>query len=279
MSDLTNRRGKKQISNSKRNKKRPIPRSGSLRGYRATDPKAMPDDFDEQRPHDPKRSQAQIAGLIRLLAPTPKRVLDLGCGVGRVLCPLAQAGHRLTGVDRSTAALEQCQAELKSAKCAAQLIEADFTDPSIKLKRFDTILCLGNTFMTFVDVDSTTEWLCGIVACLKRDGLLVIDDFPFELWPELTGGNWQSGISDDGSTQLIWQPGDSVFALRKNDAVDSDNWEIGPHDRTFRLWCEGSLRLLARAAGLSAPIRLARAGLIIMGRGDGVPPVRFGQLA
>lgn len=243
----------------------------SRRGKRTT----VPDSADDE-PHDPQRSRAQIEGLTRLLAPAPKAILDLGCGSGRVLCPLAKAGHRLTGVDRSAAALGQCQAALDRADDAATLIQADFTDPSIKLKRFDAILCLGNTFMTLVDVDAAVELLRRIAGRLKPEGVLAIDDFPFELWSELTEGNWQSGISQDGSAQLIWQPGDSVFALRKNQEVDPESWSIRPDDRVFRLWCEGSLRLAARAAGLSAPIRLAAAGLIIMRRGGGVLPGALG---
>ena len=39
-------------------------------------------------------------------------VLELGCGTGRVLLPIARAGHRITGVDASPAMLARCEAKL-----------------------------------------------------------------------------------------------------------------------------------------------------------------------
>src|ERR1700730_18691528 len=40
------------------------------------------------------------------------RILELGCGTGRLLLPLAEAGFALTGVDRSAAMLEQARDRL-----------------------------------------------------------------------------------------------------------------------------------------------------------------------
>jgi SAM-dependent methyltransferase len=42
----------------------------------------------------------------------PATVLELGCGTGRVLLPLARAGHTVTGIDRSHSMLARCEAKL-----------------------------------------------------------------------------------------------------------------------------------------------------------------------
>jgi SAM-dependent methyltransferase len=42
-------------------------------------------------------------------------VLELGCGTGRLLVPLAAAGHRVTGVDQSPAMLARAQAAVAEA--------------------------------------------------------------------------------------------------------------------------------------------------------------------
>ena len=91
-----------------------------------------------------------------------------------------------------------------------------------------------------------------------------MDDCPHEYWPELTEGNWQSGLAEDGAAQLVWAPGDSVFSLRCGTAVDPDCWEPRDGDRRLRLWSVGALDLLAALAGLSASSRPVGEGLLIM---------------
>jgi len=58
------------------------------------------------------------------------RTLELGCGTGRVLLPLARAGVRIVGIDRSVPMLARAQARLRrlqrtSARVAASLIRGD----------------------------------------------------------------------------------------------------------------------------------------------------------
>jgi 2-polyprenyl-3-methyl-5-hydroxy-6-metoxy-1,4-benzoquinol methylase len=43
------------------------------------------------------------AGVIHAAIPPAARVLELGCGTGRIAEPLAALGHRVTGVDSSAA--------------------------------------------------------------------------------------------------------------------------------------------------------------------------------
>jgi SAM-dependent methyltransferase len=220
--------------------------------------------LDDQQPHNRLRSMSQIDGLLKMLGRPPKRVLDLGCGAGRIVVPLAAAGHRVTGMDVQASVLERCSARLNKHGATATLIQEDFTRLRNGRLKADAVLCLGNTFMTIVDVDDAVILLRRIAKSLSPRGWLAFDDFPHELWTELTDGNWLSGISTDGGMQLVWQPGDAVFALRRGSEVDRRCWSIKPSDRRLRLWCEGSLRLAAKAAGLSAPRRVTEAGLIIM---------------
>jgi SAM-dependent methyltransferase len=226
---------------------------------------SRPSWLDEQQPHDEAHSQAQIAGLLELLAPAAKRVLDLGCGAGRVLVPLAVAGHELLGLDRDAEALRLCLARLEEQSCTANLMKGDFRGAgSLPVGPFDAVLCLGNTFMTIADVDEAVELLIRVRRVLRAGGTFIIDDCPRDFWPELTEGNWLSGLSEDGNSQLVWEGGDAVFALRHGREVDPDNWQIGPDERRYRLWSDGALRLAARAAGLSGPRRLDDAPLLVM---------------
>ncbi|MCA9290448.1 MAG: class I SAM-dependent methyltransferase [Phycisphaerales bacterium] len=224
--------------------------------------------IDDQFPHDQARSDAQIAGLLARLGALgrPGRVLDLGCGSGRVLVPLAAAGHEVFGIDRDARYLDEADAALNGTP--ATLIRGDFLHGLPDLGPFDLILCLGNTWMTIVEVDLGIVVMARLAGALVPGGSVVLDDFPFEFWAEVTEGNWLAGVSEDESMQLVWEPGDTVLALRHDGAVDTASWTPGPDDTRVRLWSMGALRLLARLTGLSAPERDEASGLLILSIGQ-----------
>jgi SAM-dependent methyltransferase len=68
--------------------------------------------------------------ILSTIGAAPKRVLEIACGGGRILEPLARAGHDVTGFDMDEAMLEKCRTRirgLKNAVCyAADAITADW---------------------------------------------------------------------------------------------------------------------------------------------------------
>jgi SAM-dependent methyltransferase len=69
----------------------------------------------------------------------PARALDFGCGVGRVLIPLAARCREVTGVDVSPAMLEEARRNCDAAGAAhVRLIQSDDTLSAIK-EKFDFI--------------------------------------------------------------------------------------------------------------------------------------------
>lgn len=67
--------------------------------------------------------------LLTLAAQTQGELLELGCGTGRLLLPLAQAGYAITGVDSSSAMLAIARQKLAEEATAVQervtLLESD----------------------------------------------------------------------------------------------------------------------------------------------------------
>jgi len=67
--------------------------------------------------------------VLQLAAAANGEILELGCGSGRLLLPLAQAGHRITGIDNSHAMLSRARARLAQEPETVQqrvtLIQAD----------------------------------------------------------------------------------------------------------------------------------------------------------
>ena len=58
-------------------------------------------------------------------------ILELGCGTGRVLLPLARAGYEITGLDLAADMIDRCRAKLRAeppeVRARVRLLVADMT--------------------------------------------------------------------------------------------------------------------------------------------------------
>jgi len=79
---------------------------------------ADPDDPYAQLPELYDLEHAGFTGdidlYLRLAEVVGDPILELGCGTGRVVGPLAAAGHRITGVDRSRSMLDRAHSALQA---------------------------------------------------------------------------------------------------------------------------------------------------------------------
>jgi len=210
--------------------------------------------------------RAQRAGVLGLLAPG-SRVLDLGAGAGRLARPLARAGHRVLAIDSDPRAIK----ELATIGGGVEALAQDFLDASWAPpeRPFDAVLCLGHTFMQAHDPHVALRLLGSLGRCLTPGGPFVIDDIPGTLWREVAEGNWQEGVSEDGSMQLVWHESDNVIALREGDDVDETCWRVRETDVPMRLWSMGELELLAMAGAWGRPRRRPEDRLIVFTRPGG----------
>lgn len=100
-------------------------------------------------------SEASIAGdtgyYAQLAGPAPCDVLDIGCGTGRVSLALAALGHRVIGLDRSQAMLEQARAKPGAETVAFH--RADMTDFSLP-RRFGLVIA---PFYGFSHLETTAQ--------------------------------------------------------------------------------------------------------------------------
>jgi SAM-dependent methyltransferase len=78
--------------------------------------------------------------------PYPGRLLDLGCGTGRLLVALAARGYRVVGVDLSRPMLEAARAKAVAAAIVAVLVQANLVDLTcLAPESFDFAACLFST--------------------------------------------------------------------------------------------------------------------------------------
>lgn len=105
-------------------------------------------------------------------------ILELGCGTGRILAPLARAGWRVTGIDRSAEMLaraRQAVAEM-GAEPRVRLIEADFAAAETAPGGPFGLVILGlNGLMHLPTLQAQRECLVAARRALDPRGQLVID--------------------------------------------------------------------------------------------------------
>lgn len=104
-------------------------------------------------------------------------VLELGCGTGRLLLPLAEAGYEATGVDSSPAMLARARSRLEAAGAGPpRLLEADLAalDP-LPDEGFGLAYCALNTWAHLAAPARALDVLRAVHRVLRPAGLLVID--------------------------------------------------------------------------------------------------------
>ena len=115
------------------------------------------------------------------------RVLELGCGTGRLLLPLARAGLAMTGVDRSAPMLGRAAARIRRLPRARRpgIVRGDIRALPFPAARFGAVLApygMLQSLLSDRDLDAT---LAEVHRVLEPGGLLGIDLVPdLRVWDE-----------------------------------------------------------------------------------------------
>ena len=114
------------------------------------------------------------------VAPGEGAILELACGTGRVLLPLARAGHEIVGLDLSAHMLDRCRARLADepadVRRRVRLVQADMTAFDLG-RRFAAITSPFRGFQHVTTVERQLACLGRCHAHLEPGGRLVIDLF------------------------------------------------------------------------------------------------------
>jgi S-adenosylmethionine-dependent methyltransferase len=142
------------------------------------------------------RQQLVARQLTEHVGPTPRRVLDVGCGQGTQALLLAAAGHAVTAVDSSPSLLAELAAGRASlppeARERVRTVESDILSMPVE-GTYDVVLCHG-VLMYYADPAPLLDVLAARVAPGGLLSLLVRNADGLALRPGLQG-DWPAALA------------------------------------------------------------------------------------
>ncbi len=129
------------------------------------------------------------------------RVLELGCGTGRVLLPIARDGIACTGLDPSEAMLEELRAKRPPGNL--RLVRGEMQSFDFGADRFGLIFSAFRAFQHLVTVEDQLACLEAVRRHLAPGGLFAFDVFAPKLdriavfeEPEFEEQRWKEGDAE-----------------------------------------------------------------------------------
>lgn len=192
--------------------------------------------------------------------------LELGCGTGRVLLPLAAEGISATGVDISRGLLSVAQDKINSADQGDRLslVYGDIRTVDLPQRDFRFAYCVSNTLMHCTTQNDQLLALENTFRHLASDGMLLIDLFNPDLvaLSEVAGlhelaNRWEDG---DGNQVLKWsiRSVDTATQLQETCFIYE---EIAADGAVRKNVCPFTLRFLWRSEG---ELLLEKAGFEVL---------------
>lgn len=168
--------------------------------------RAIAEYYDAENEHHGMLQQ-DVPLFLQHLPKRPQSVLELAAGTGRAAIPIAQAGHRVVGVDYAADMLAIAQRKKQAVGLSdrnVKLIKADVLKLDLG-RRFDWVAIFFNTFLAFTTLAEQDQLLQVVRQHLKRTGRFWLD---------------------------IFQPNLALLAERRSTGLDTSAFYVPRFDRT-----------------------------------------------
>lgn len=127
--------------------------------------------------HPEEDTRGEVAAIREILGlAQDDLVLDLGCGWGRHLALLADAGHRVVGLDLSPALLRRVPDGRSATRARArELIAGDMRRLPVRDHAFDVVINLATSLGLFHDDRDVIDAFAEARRVLRPDGRLLVE--------------------------------------------------------------------------------------------------------
>lgn len=180
--------------------------------------KAYDVDYRITEIYDQIETQTEDVHLIKELIGDNRslRILEPFCGNGRILIPLAQDGHGIVGIDKSTPMLDSARDKIRrlpeDIRNNITLIQSDVLTEEWP-QDFDLVVLGGNCLYELATADEQEKCIRFAWRSLKPGGYLYLDNDHME--GALDSSWYQSGIEDNCFPAGICSDGTNVRSSRE----------------------------------------------------------------
>jgi 2-polyprenyl-6-hydroxyphenyl methylase/3-demethylubiquinone-9 3-methyltransferase len=136
--------------------------------------------YDIAPPRVRRYLQSELDFVLGYVRPSD-RVLELGCGYGRVLRPLLKRAAVVTGIDSSLESLKLAREEL-GGESRCHLAVMDAARLAFRRRRFDLVVCIQNGISAFA-VDQPTL-IREAVRVTRGGGRILFSSYAPEFWSD-----------------------------------------------------------------------------------------------
>lgn len=155
----------------------------------------------------------QLACLAQILGPSPKRVLDLGCGPGLYVQHLAQQGHRCTGVDFSPASIDHARQQASEAGLDIDYHLQDVRQYRPGNERFELVMMLFGELNVFRP-EEARQLLRTAHSALADNGVLLVEVSTF------------AAVREQGSQPATWEALEQgLFSAKPHLYLQAHAWD------------------------------------------------------
>ena len=121
---------------------------------------------------------AELSYVLEKIKPGDK-VLDLGCGFGRVMPELAQKAAAVVGIDNSGASLMVAREKIRAVPNCS-LVQTNALHLSFKNHSFDVVICIQNGISAF-HVDQK-QLIKESLRVTKHEGIVLFSSYADKFW-------------------------------------------------------------------------------------------------